>query len=74
MVRSVAVTLWRGGVRWRETFYPLRELKPWNGAFAWELDAAKERAARRKAERIAGGGRWVRAAERVRSMGRKVRR
>jgi glycosyltransferase involved in cell wall biosynthesis len=27
VVRSVVVTLWRGGVTWRETFYPLEELK-----------------------------------------------
>jgi hypothetical protein len=27
IVRSVAVTLWHGGVTWRDTFYPLEELK-----------------------------------------------
>jgi glycosyltransferase involved in cell wall biosynthesis len=27
IVRSVAVTLWQGGVTWRGTFYPLEELK-----------------------------------------------
>ena len=27
IVRSVVVTLWQGGVTWRGTFYPLRELK-----------------------------------------------
>jgi glycosyltransferase involved in cell wall biosynthesis len=27
IVRSVAVTLWQGGVKWRGTFYPLKELK-----------------------------------------------
>jgi len=27
IVRSVAVTLWRGGVTWRGTFYPLDDLK-----------------------------------------------
>ncbi len=27
LARSVAVTLWRGGVTWRDTFYPLAQLK-----------------------------------------------
>ena len=27
VMRSIAVTLWQGGVTWRETFYPLEELK-----------------------------------------------
>lgn len=27
LLRSVVVTLWQGGVTWRETFYPLEELK-----------------------------------------------
>ena len=27
MLRSTAITLWRGGVDWRDTFYPLDELK-----------------------------------------------
>jgi len=27
LLRSVVVTLWQGGVTWRETFYPLDELK-----------------------------------------------
>jgi hypothetical protein len=27
LARSTAVTLWQGGVSWRGTFYPLRELK-----------------------------------------------
>jgi hypothetical protein len=27
LLRSTAVTLWRGGVTWRDTFYPLEELK-----------------------------------------------
>lgn len=54
MVRSAVLTLWRGGVRWRETFYPLRELRPWNGMFTWEVEAAKARAAERKAARSVG--------------------
>ena len=27
LIRSTTVTLWQGGVTWRETFYPLEELK-----------------------------------------------
>jgi hypothetical protein len=27
IARSVVVTLWQGGVTWRGTFYPLRDLK-----------------------------------------------
>ena len=27
LLRSTVVTLWRGGVNWRDTFYPLEELR-----------------------------------------------
>jgi hypothetical protein len=27
MMRSMIVTLWNGGVEWRGTFYPLKELR-----------------------------------------------
>jgi hypothetical protein len=27
ILRSAIVTLWRGGITWRGTFYPLKELK-----------------------------------------------
>jgi len=27
LLRSTVVTLWQGGILWRETFYPLEELK-----------------------------------------------
>jgi hypothetical protein len=27
LLRSTVLTLWRGGVIWRDTFYPLSELK-----------------------------------------------
>lgn len=27
VLRSAAVTLWRGGVFWRDTFYPLKDLR-----------------------------------------------
>ncbi len=70
MVRSVAVTGWRGGVRWRETFYPLHELRPWNNPFRWEIEAAKARAARRRVERGIRPSRWVQMAGRPRRKGR----
>jgi len=27
MLRSMVMALWRGGISWRGTFYPLRELR-----------------------------------------------
>ena len=66
MVRSVVVTSWRGGVRWRETFYPLRELRRHNSPFAWEWEAARMRGERRRAERGARPSGWVRMMGRVR--------
>ena len=27
LLRSTVVTLWQGGIVWRETFYPLEELR-----------------------------------------------
>ncbi len=60
MLRSAVITLWRGGVRWRDTFYPLRELRQHNNPFAWEWEAAKARAAQRKAERSARPPRLLR--------------
>lgn len=72
MLRSAAVTLWRGGVRWRETFYPLQELRPWNSPWHWEFVAAKRRAERRKAERQMRPGAALRLWKTVRR-GRKPR-
>lgn len=66
MLRSVFVTLWRGGVRWRSTFYSLRELRPWNSPFAWEFEAAKTRAERRRAERAVRPPRWMAAIKQFR--------
>ncbi len=34
VVRSAGLTLWRGGVHWRDTFYPLAELRAATGAVA----------------------------------------
>ncbi len=66
MLRSVVVTLWRRGVRWRDTFYPLRELRAWNSPFSWEFEAARERAERRRVERGLRPSRWVKLGQRLR--------
>lgn len=65
MLRSVLVTLWRRGVKWRGTVYPLRELRGHNSPFVWEWEAAKARAERRKAERVVRPSRWLRMWKRV---------
>ncbi len=49
--RSMAVTLWTFGVRWRGTLYPLGALRQWNNPLRWDLEAAKNRAERRSVER-----------------------
>lgn len=51
MLRSVAVTLWRRGVLWHGTFYPVSELRGHNSLFVWQWEAAKLRAEKRKVER-----------------------
>ena len=66
MLRSMVVTLWRRGVVWRETFYPLHELRRHNSPFLWEWQAVKRRSERRKAERVARPSPWVRFAGRFR--------
>jgi glycosyltransferase involved in cell wall biosynthesis len=43
MVRSMLVVFWFGGVRWRGTYYPLRELRRHNRPMQWERAAAEAR-------------------------------
>ena len=73
MARSVAVTTARGGVRWRDTFYPLRELSGHNSPFVWEFEAARLRSERRRSERGRRRGGWLRMTDRIRR-GRKATR
>lgn len=48
LMNSAARTLWRGGIRWRETFYPLRDLRA--GLVTWERAADLAPGAARGAE------------------------
>lgn len=66
LVRSAGLTLWRGGVRWRDTFYPLRDLRSQNNPFAWEWEATIQRAERRRLQRGLHPSRWLRTVNRVR--------
>jgi glycosyltransferase involved in cell wall biosynthesis len=52
MLRSMLVALWIGGVRWRGTVYPLRELRQHNSPWQWERAAV----AKRRLERLRSGG------------------
>ena len=65
MLRSMVVTWARRGVRWRGSFYPLQELRRHNNPFLWEWEAAKLRAERRRAGRMARPSRLLRLAQRI---------
>src|SRR5260370_39648778 len=41
LLRSTAVTLWQGGVIWRDTFYPLDELRRGIGEGPWVPESAE---------------------------------
>lgn len=72
MVRSAALTLWRGGVRWRATFYSLDELRPHNDLRAWEREAAREHAQRRRALRGLQPQSWKRILGRTQPAHRRL--
>jgi cellulose synthase/poly-beta-1,6-N-acetylglucosamine synthase-like glycosyltransferase len=46
MVRSMIVAFMQGGVEWRGTLYPLRELRRHNSQFQWKRETAKKTAAK----------------------------
>lgn len=62
ILRSVAVTTWHGGVRWRETFYPLRELRRHNDPMQWEREARSQDYEQRRTIRQRKLSRWLRTA------------
>ena len=54
MLRSMVVVLaGGGGVVWRGTFYPLRDLREHNSPFVWEREARKKRDEEIRALRVA---------------------
>jgi GT2 family glycosyltransferase len=66
MLRSMVVVLWQGGVVWRGTHYPLRELRQHNSPFVWQRagravrdEQAQARKMVRRAKRAAAKG-WRR--------------
>ena len=52
MLRSMVVVLWQGGVTWRGTKYPLRDLRAHNSVFKWEREANNLREEQIRAARL----------------------
>ena len=52
MLRSMVVVLWQGGVTWRGTKYPLRDLRAHNSVFKWEREASNLREEQIRAARL----------------------
>ena len=52
MLRSMVVVIWKGGVNWRGTHYPLRDLRRNNSPFVWEREARKRRDEQIQAEKM----------------------
>jgi hypothetical protein len=52
MLRSMLVVYWQGGVTWRGTKYPLRDLRAHNSAFKWEREARKLREEQMRAAKM----------------------
>ena len=53
LLRSMVVVLVKGGVVWRGTYYPLRDLRRHNSPFVWERAARKLREEEANARRLA---------------------
>lgn len=66
MLRGVLLAAWRRGLVWRGTHYDIGELRGQGSPFRWEWEAARLRAERRKAERIARPSRFLQLANRIR--------
>jgi len=54
LFRSVLVTLLRGGIRWRGTFYPISELRKNSGPLRWQIQSWHEEVTRQGRARYWG--------------------
>ena len=52
LLRAMVVVLWQGGVTWRGTKYPLRDLRRHNSPFVWEREAKKVREEQMRAAKL----------------------